>query len=467
MTMRHAHTLRTLSRLLATAAVCAPCAAPAAASDTRLEVIDRSLLSRVVDAVEWNADSLTTRNDEGALQATRLDGVLAVVALDTNARWKRPSADEIAGGTPVVIELVDGQRFIGSIGPWDSTELSIAAAAADPAFTPAPGGPPAAPSESLAMLARGATPRAIPLERIGRIVLDPWRRLVARSESWDAPTDDELIYQNGDRARGFLVTIADGSIVFDTGSGERTIPTDRVAEIRLGNQTTPHHGVRTWYQTGEIRNEPPIRSASEPAIGSANGPAGLDQAERDPSTETKQSAPLEASEISAAWLDRRVRIPLADVELIAAEPGAARRWSRGPVAGSGWAAPLGAADIEIDGPQHTRWRVPPGSSAFSARVVLGATIESPDAPPGPWADAIFRISIETDTEIVELGSWHLSPSQSAVFVRVELPDPAAPRRALIIDLLEGRYGPIQDNVLIRRPFMIGAEDPDEGVTNPG
>lgn len=397
------------------------------------ELIDRTLGSRAVRLLGWDDNAVTIIDERGVRRDEPLASILAVRRNDGATRWRRPSPDRLAGGTAVVIETTDGQRFIGSLGPWDSEEIEANARRAvaqsnDP--------------EAIALLAispgalgaengeRGApSPEAVSLESVGRILIDPWRVGVAKASDWTPGTDDTLIFANGDHLDGFLVAI-DGEIRFEADAGELAFPLDRVAELRLGNPPSEAVGPRLWLVSGEVRDGRFLPGHA----------AHSDLASSDA--------------IDAAWFADRDRTPLADLEQRSAQPLAGRRWSPPPRSGSHWDSLLGIPDIAFDGPVRTEWALPIDADAFSAVAVLGATLDRPDAPPGPWASVVLRLAVRVGDDERTLAEIALDPATPRAPIGLELPGVGEPRRMLIVEISEGAHGPIQDRVLLRRPFVL-------------
>jgi hypothetical protein len=389
-------------------AVGAPAALGAEDATPRV-LIGRDLSDEVRLVVGWDAESIVVLDEAGTARRRARAGVIALVSpsAGTARSWPEPDPDTLAGGTAVVIELTDG--------PWDSTEIEAAAEAAASALGD---------GEAVGVLPLSGGPLPVSLERIGRIVLDPWARGAARPGAWTPGVEDELILVNGDSVRGFLVDIEDG-VVFDAGGGERAFPVERVAEIRLGNPSSAYSGTRLWLASGEIRN------------GAGDAGDGL----------------VPASEVLAAWLESVERTPLAEAELVSFEAGGGRRWAATPRSGSVWATPLGVPDIAFDGPVRAAWDVPAHAGAFSAVARLGGSLDEPSGRPGPWADAEIAVLLETDGATATLLSVPLTRLAPEAVIACDLPGSGV--RRLILEIREGRHGPIQDRVLLQRPVLLG------------
>jgi hypothetical protein len=415
---------RTRSRLVRVAAATAVALCGGAFGDDAdavvRTVLDEHLREQPTRVIGWDDRGVVFVDEAGIERRRARVGIIAVLS-GPGARtgaWSMPDADALAGGTPVVVETVDGQRRFGSLGPWDSTEITAAAAALSDA-------------DSLGLLPLDGDPEAVPLERIGRVLVDPWARPGSpgseQTEAWSPGVEDELILANGDRVTGFLVELGE-TLRFDAGGGERAFPIERVAEVRLGNPLEAPGAPRVWLANGEIRD-------GDGTMGVADGF-------------------VSARGVASAWLSGDRLIPLADLGIVAFEPIAGRRWSRRPMLGSPWSSSLGAADLSFDGPARVSWALPPGARAISLVAHLGGSLDDPEGAPGRWADAELVIRLERGASVETLSAVRLDRETARAPIAVELTGVGDPRRVLIVEVRPGRYGPIQDRVLLRRPFLI-------------
>lgn len=390
-------------------------------------LVDRSLARTPVDLLGWSGTSVSYRDEFGQIRREPIARFVAVLPPEgvSGNGFARPADEDLAGGTPVVIELVDGQRLIGSVGPWDSSSVSVPTAEAD----------------TFAVLTPGFGSQMLPLDRVGRVLVDPWAGGAAAHERWSPGVDDELILVNGDRLRGFLVEFGD-DLVFDAGDGERTFALDRIGEIRLGNPTESWTGPRVWWSTGDVRA---ARASGE----SGDGVVGL--------TGDPRSEPVVFSvgAIDAAWLDENALIPLGALTVARLKPLGGRRWTAGVRTGSTHGSPLGAPHTALPGPMRVEWRLPPGAARFGTIARLGGSLDRPLAEPGRWAHAVLGVSIIEQGVETELASITLDRASPSAPIVVELPGESGAGRTLVIELRPGRFGPIQDRVLLDRPMLTG------------
>lgn len=396
-----------------------------AADASPRSLIDRALNRTEVDLLWWDEGVVAYRDEFGQVRREPVERFVAILPSPAARRagvWVRPAEEDLAGGTPVVIELVDGQRLIGSVGPWNSSAIGAESS-----------------GEGLGVLTPTFGARVLPLERVGRIILDPWARPGDGPPDWTTGVDDELILINGDRLRGFLVSFAD-EIRFDAGDGERPFPVQRVAEVRLGNPRETPSGPRVWWSSGAIVDA------------RATGPSTGGQIRLSDGTQTS-GFPID--EIDAAWLARGGVIPLASLPVRRSEASAGRRWTPPVRAGSEGDAPLGTPHIALPGPIRVEWTIPPEAARFGTIARLGGTLEHPHAEPGRWGDAIVRVAIRVRGEETELLRTPLSRRSPEATLGAPLPGAGTPDRTLIIEVLEGRFGPIHDRVLLDRPMLVG------------
>ncbi|MBZ0172417.1 MAG: hypothetical protein K8E66_08565 [Phycisphaerales bacterium] len=390
-------------------------------------LVDRSLARTPVDLLGWNETTISYLDEFGRVRREPIAQYIAVLPANSASRnnWARPADEGLAGGVPVVIELVDGQRLLGSVGPWDSSSVSV----------------PTAEEDTFAVLTPGFGTRMLPLDRVGRVLIDPWSGHGVGRGPWSPGVDDELILINGDRLRGFLVEFGD-EILFDSGEGERTFHLRRIAEVRLGNPPESWTGPRVWWSTGDVR-------AARASGKHDEGAAIL--------ADRNSSGPIVFSvgAIDAAWLDEGGLIPLEGLEIVRHQPLGDRRWADGVRTGSGYDAPLGVPDVVLPGPMRVEWRLPPEAAHFGTIARLGGSLDRPDGEPGRWSDAELRLSVIARSGQTELVSIELGFAAPSAPIAVELPAPGESGRTLVIELGPGRYGPIQDRVLLDRPMLTG------------
>ena len=407
-------------------------------------IVDRSLGRSDVDLVGWD-DSVVLFHDEfGRLREEPVGSIVAILPVGSGETrgLERPDDASLAGGTPVVFDLVDGQRLIGSMGPWDSSSVG-----ADD-LTDLP--------EAVALFSSRMGIRPVPLDRVSRIVVDPWSRGPAMPTVWTPGVDDEVVFRNGDRASGFVLEIS-GGVDFDDGDRERRFELEQIAEIRLGNEPAERSSARIWSREGEILDERSVGFDTDGAMMFA----GAAEPDADERGDEAGSVPLERSlrEVLAANVSGDRLMPLASLERVEVRPGAGRRWTAVPRAGSLASAPLDTPHVVLPGPMRVEWRLPPDAERFGAIARLGGTLERPLARAGRWADAGVRVSVRTGDDEQLLFEGALERGSGAAPIAVELPGVGEIGRVLVVEITDGRYGPIQDSVLLDRPMLLLSDAP--------
>lgn len=432
---------------LALAVAVSVCSAGALGAPRAL--VDRSLGRSAVDLVGWD-DTVVSYHDElGRLREEPVGSIVAILPIGTGPigagetrGLERPDDAALAGGTPVVVELVDGQRLIGSMGPWDSSSVGEDDLEGLP--------------EAVALFSRRTGVRPVPLDRVSRIVVDPWSRGPAVPTVWEPGVDDEVVFRNGDRASGFVLEIS-GGVDFDDGDRERRFGLEQIAEIRLGNEPAERASARIWSREGEILDERSVGFDTDGAVmfAGADGP-GADGDESGP-----RARPLERSldEVLAANVSGDRLVPLAALERVGVRPGEGRRWTASPRAGSLASAPLGTPHVMLPGPMRVEWRLPPDAERFGAVARLGGTLERPFARAGRWADAGVRVLVRTGGDEQLLFGGELERGSAVAPIAVELPGVGEIGRVLVVEITPGRFGPIQDSVLLDRPMLLLSDAP--------
>jgi hypothetical protein len=410
--------------------------APAVTGAPR-SIVDRSLLRTDVDLVGWDGSVVTYRDDLGRVREEPLGEILAILPIDARGVGALEIAPEAlaAGGTPAVVELVDGQRLIGSLGPWDSDSVGR------------PGG--AAEGDSVGVYSGLTGVRFVEIDRVSRLVIDPWSRGAARATAWTPGVDDEIVFRNGDRVAGFVLEVGE-SVLFDDGVDERRFDLDRVAEIRLGNEQDRGPAARIWHTGGEVRN---LRSEAF----ETNGLLSLVGEQEGPGD------PMRVSDVVAANVSGAALTPLAELEPLRVTPGGGRRWAAPPRVGSFASAPLRTPHVALPGPMRVEYRLPPGAERFGTVARLGGTLDRPRGEAGRWADAGVLVSVRTPSGETEVASVSLSRANPSASIAAALPGPGEVGRSLVIEVTPGRYGPVQDRVLLDRPMLWS---PGEDVSSP-
>jgi hypothetical protein len=357
-----------------------------------------------------------------------------------------------------VLELVDGQRFIGELAghapdapppaptdvAWEHPEFGRIVVDLDAVrfirlsseTPPAAGGPPA--------------PRA------GAAAARPEAK---KSEG------DVVILLNGDRVTGLVESI--GAIVaIDSETGRLTIPARQVARVSLENPARAGAGARAWLRDGSIvgvsgliteGSDGRVTLELRPRAGAKAAPARPSAAEAE-SEDRAAAASLDPGAILALTPDVGRLVSLASLPVQSQRPGPGRRladpvaalWQGAPVGRDEMGAiPLSAADLLLPGPMAVEWDLPAGAARLAGRAEL---------PPEclVWGDCIVRIGTVTGLggagEFTELAGARLSAERPALDFNVAF-DGASGARRLRIEVDAGEHGPIMDRVLLRRALI--------------
>jgi hypothetical protein len=436
---------------------------PLARADAPMVLINRSLTERPVRLIGLDAQSIIIADATGRPLRLEPEGLLAIVAADPRPEPADLGAPETDAGSvdpedvPVpglpaespsaadddevwAMTLTDGQRVLGR--------------------------PLAVPRGDEAMLVFDTLrfgPVTVDLERIAALERSGWGPASADNAAVDA---DVVVLTNGDQLRGFVVAIAD-PVAIETEDGTfAEISLDRISGVTLANPTEPTAATRVTLRTGEvIAVRPAPSSPGTPrclALLPALAHAGAHHAGDGPSRHASSSADdfltrlcIDAAEVRSLTLPGERVIALAAIEPIGIVPGPGRRRTDGLTPEPAHLARL-VPSIALPGPMRVEWTLPPdaGSLAFDAR--LGATTDAPSAPPGPWADAVLRVSVSTPAGAIILAEHRLDAGSPDARVAVSLPA-IGERRTLTIQLDPGARGPVQDRVLLVRPMLVAPE----------
>lgn len=391
--------------------VCLAACSVAAASDGPARVLlDRRLTERTVQLAGMD-DRTVSYIDEGGL--IRVEPFTEFIAM-------LPESGDAPPPPRMALWLTDGQRLAGDLRPG----------------TPPPG------------VVRWEHPALgamdVSLEVVWRVtLLRPGE--VAAAPTLSAPIgQDVVILTNGDLLSGFVESVGE-LVEIDVDGAVQTVPRERVVSVTLASPATAPQGSLVWLADGSVvaidgvHTSPagvvrlhPILDRSEGAGSEAAGVAPRGRSE------------LRLSDIVGVLFDAGRVVPLAS---IAPLPQSVRE---------AWAAPMGvkepseallwAADLTLPAPMTVEWQLP----ARITRLSLTGQL-----PPDmwTWGDCELVISVvSAGGAAAEVARERLHADRPSVTVSMELPD--GPGRVLRITLDAGRYGPIQDRVVLRRALLL-------------
>ena len=379
---------------------------------TSIRVIDESLLIRTGDPVRIeDSRVLIFDGPPGLPSIIPSEEFLAVVTTPNTSRSTflsdRNSSARSGDDAPITVpylELVDGQRFPGTLRPSDKGE---------PVW-------------------RSAWLKDIrfDLDRISRLNLSEDGRAVP-----DAVDADVVVLANGDRIEGLVADIGfNVEIEVDRPDGETNsvmIPLDRIASISLVNPMEPGDGAMTWLRGGHRILSESIRILGDGYVSLMSPQVGGGTAE----------IPLDF--LVATVVDANRVLPLATQDVVSLDPGPAgeiRSWIPEPKSFPGHHA-FDAAPIRMDGPLRVEFDLP------SKGGRLATTLERPmEIGSGRL---IFRV---------------LDDGRPVHSVVVDEDDPIHP---IVVDFESDRLGfeidsgddgPFHDSIVLREAIIVRPRD---------
>lgn len=386
---------RTQGRTLCAALVAAALLgvnAPAIADETLL-ISDTLDVSRV-EVVEINDSSLVHLDDSNGWRT---------IPLDQCVGFLRPGASMRAVSKRGTLHLVDGQVIPGSI-------LSNSEPDSDMVVW------------NHAWLSRVE----VPLDQIAAVLMTEETPMPQPGES------DVVVLANGDRYDGFIIDIGDPvSIDVDQPDGSTTtvtIPLDRVAAIGLVSQRKPAVNPRVWFTDGSVLD---VRRLH----------VGDDGFARLESTWSSGSDEIEMpfARIAGALFSPGAIQPLAGLRVERITGPSTRYMIPAPATDDAEQTPLDLADITLHGALAATWRLPGGIRRFAAQATLPQHARV-------WGDFELVVSVDGD----ERFRARINQANPEVEVNID----TTGGLELTIELTEGKYGSIQDELVLHRAMLL-------------
>lgn len=402
----------------------------------RMTLIDRDARVEPVEVVRLTATTvvggkagkseLVYIDAKGQKQTRGIDEVLALGPIGWS-EGERAGREEVytqakgEGGGDRVLELVDGQLFVGGL------EHGGAAGGVD----------------EVAWKAGRFGVLSVPLERVG--VLGS----VGRSLGvWGAPVQDRLVLRNGDVLDGMIERLGE-QVVFSAGKSAKnavktSVPLENVQEARLANPAEAASGMMLWLSDGT-------------AVGVAELVSEIDgvrlRARAALAKEPGQGAQVLSSEIVGVSFHAGLVRGVGGMKFEAVKAEAERAWTDAPMAiGSVGESVFGAPDVAISGPMSFEVELPEG-----ARWVLASARMPEDA--WVWGDCELVVSQvdvgEGATAGKELSRSRLNVSTPTARIAVKL---EGQRPRLRVSVIGGASGPIQDRVVIEHGVVVIGTD---------
>ncbi|TVQ33376.1 MAG: hypothetical protein EA376_02455 [Phycisphaeraceae bacterium] len=398
--------------LAAASMACALFAGDASGDDDgRRVLVDRELEMRTIRLLSLTSDAIVYEDEQGRRRQATVGGFVALLPT-APAYGSRPrSADAFDhDASPGSIELIDGQRFPGEHAPTGGDEEMVVWT--HPVF--------------------GRV--SVALDRVAEVVLDAGVHRQLRAERAGRPrselVNDELLLINGDTLSGFVISLGD-PIEIEIDGAVVSLAPERVASVRLAGTDEPMSGLVVWLEDGSVAVVTSMERGAEGAI-------SLRLA-------TGQSAGVPIESVRAMAFDAgRIRA-LASYAPVEEKPIGRRvllSGVRSLVNPLDAPVELNAPDIEFPGPMEARWLLPGGVRRFAAIAELPLDAQ-------PWGDCELVIKIDGEEKLRER-LWSGSPR-----LEFSLPFEVSDRaREMIVIVDPGRYGPVNDRVILRRPLLL-------------
>lgn len=331
-----------------------------------------------------------------------------------------PRGEPQPGAPTPAVWFTDGQRLAG---------------------IPRPGDPPA---DHLLWKHPVFGPMTLPLDHVSRVVL---RRPSRPASAPPRGPEDSILLVNGDRLAGFLASFG-LTLRVEVGDETRDLSSRRVAEADLANPPEPMRGTVAWLADGSILRVDSFQTSRtgevtiKPAVLASDAGAG-------PGTlaagDGSDQGAFPLADIVAVVFDASRLVPLASLAPASQAPVGDRRWTEPITVAPADAAPLAAADIALPGPMTVEWALPAGARRFAGELEL-----TPDL--WTWGDCEVVVSVvSSGGRAAELARERLNAARPRVGVNVAI-DAAGSRLRVRVE--PGRYGSIQDRVVLRRPMIL-------------
>lgn len=362
--------------------------------------------------------------DSAAAMAEPADTGEAAAPADARSTRLATAAERSGLG---IVELVDGQRLIGSL----ETQ----------------GEPP--PADALVWSHRSIGRVVLPLDMVRRVRMEgPGVTMPATIDA----AQDIVLLGNGDTVSGLIEKIT-ATEVWSTpkGSGGKgdpiRTPLGRVCELRLANPAItaapPLPRSLVWLEDGSLvaadANSLSMGGDSDRVLLGGIGAEVRGRPALGTSADSVSLGRLRALSINGARF-----VPLSTLQVAAQSPSSDRLFGGPVIVGSFIDAPLAIADVLLPGPMTAEWVLPVGADRLAGWLVLPETCRD-------WGACRVTLLLEN----TELFAQNLSGTESVVAFNVALPTgsvrPAAQRLKIIVE--SGERGPVQDQVLLRRVII--------------
>lgn len=415
--------VRTMSIVVGLTAALAQTAA--AAPNDRL-LVNASLQTKPVEIVSIDPHTIAYRDRHGVMRTEPAEDWIAIVMSPGAAGTsQREGLLPLPRRSAQILELWDGQRFIGRFAPRASGLLA--------------GDEPVVGWDSALF-----GPLQVSLDRVAAM------RLVASAVTPPADLRDHVVLINGDLLSGFVEQVGD-ELVMDVDGRPVRVPIARIATVRLAGRAEPAEGRFVWLSDGTAvaAREVASRSDGRVVVSLGEMPRGApDQTQGD----VRGRAEVSMADLLAIASDASRLIELASIEPTEQSPVPPRRWAQ-PIRVEfphPTALPvLGQGAIHIDGPMRIVWTLPAGA------LRLRGTAEMPESS-WTWGDCVLIVSaIGEGGAERELLRERINAERPTIEFNVPLPRSSGrPVTRLIVTLDPGEHGPVQDRVILRGAMVL-------------
>ncbi len=381
-------------------------------------LIDRNLDRRLIELVSIDGDDIRFIDASGRAVTAPTSQFVALTPIDAWTDANAATSVFRRSGIvsrPGVLELTDGQRFVGT--------ASVVSAGA----------------ESLAWNYARLGLLAVPLENIRRVVLPRIMTAEQAMPTLDVLDEDVLRLTNKDTLRGFIVSFGSETSIELADGSTITTPMNVIDEMTLANPAEAPNGVRVWLTGGNVvdvislraitgradRLEATLEAGQIVALNAASVPSEADD------QTVGLRFEIDRAQIDAVSFDTQALVPLASL--------ASKSTERSLVIDNAGVAALGAKSILMPGPMRTTWTLPRGTSRLALTAQL--PLES-----RAWGNLELVVLIDG----VERERHTLSAQSPEAHLRLELTSASE----LTLELDEGQFGPVQDRVELREGLVL-------------
>jgi len=381
-------------------------------------LIDRNLDRQLVELVSIDGEDIRFIDASGRAVTAPTTQFVALTPIDAWTDANAATSVFRRSGIvsrPGVLELTDGQRFVGTASVVSAGEESLAWNYA-----------------RLGLL-------AVPLENIRRVVLPRIMTAEQAMPSLAVSDEDVLRLTNKDTLRGFIVSFgSEASIELADGSTIVT-PMNVIDEMTLANPDESPEGVRVWLTGGNVVDVESLHAITGKAdrieATLEQGPIVAVNAASVPSEADDQPVGLrfeiDRNQIDAINFDTQALVPLASLQSNSPD--------RPLVIDDTGVSALDARSIQMPGPMRTTWTLPRGAARLAMTAEL--PLES-----RAWGNLDLIVLVDG----VERERHTLSAQSPEAHIRLDL----ASARELTLELDEGQFGPVQDRVELREGILL-------------